>query len=711
MPASAATRTSDAKAQVAPIGAKSEHAVETCSPQPYSGILRLQRAVGNRAVDHLIQTKLSISMPGDRYEVEADRVADQVMNTPPDRAGANSGITGHPGSTLQRACDKCDEELQRKAFDDWNLQCQAGSAQSAPAPPNLGSQINSARGSGVSLPNSSRVFFESRFGYDFSQVRIHTGANATSLARSVNARAFTVGHEIFFGVNQYSPEAPTGRRLIAHELTHVLQQSPGLKSAYTSDSANQTPATISIARKPESAPAEGDLMLQRDGIGALDIAQGLIDPASLVGKAWLLLPTWIKAKVIDKAIDANLLVVEKFPGAVLLGSMWALVKAGLIGFWERLKSAKEDLKIKAADTMARIMSGSSDYALGMLKGLATGFFVEGAAGIFIAVWDLFKALKGLWGFFQQIGEAIGGFPQDIKELVKSFTDFGETLVTNIGPAIQEFVSEAKDPKNVGAFLTSLAEKAKGVAKAGGEKIADTLLEMFTKKGAEAEIGESVGSVIGQVLWEVVFAVVTYGAGAAVTAEKTVIKEATRILAKVVGKIAGSILKLVKEIEIIFAKVGAVVKKAVAFVKGKLAAIGGKFGEFADKVGAFLKKLLSNCHESKFVCDFAKKIVKAHEVVWKGFTKGKLAEHFTKHGAEFGAKNSRDYLKMAEAFAAKTGSTVREHKVGNTIFKYEEATNSLFIGNAKGPHIKTFYKPRDGLAGYFTAIKEYIETVE
>jgi len=395
--------------------------------------------------------------------------------------------------------------------------------------------------------------------------------------------------------------------LIAHELTHVLQQSPGLSKAHIPGSPNETsPQTISIARQPESTPADGDLMLQRNGFGVLDIAQGMIDPMSLVGKAWLLLPKWIKAKVIDKAIDANLLVVDKFPGAVLLGSMWALIKAGLVGFWGKLKSAEEDLKIKAADTMARIMSGqSSDYALGMLLGLAKGFFIEGAAGIFIAAWDLFKALKGLWGFFQQIGETIGGFPQDIKELVKSFTSFGEDLLTNIGPALKEFRSEASDPNKVAAFLTTLAEKAKAFAKEGGEKIAGALLELFTKKGAEAELGETVGSVIGQVLWEVVFAVVTYGAGAAVTAEKTVLKEATGILAKIVGKIAGSVLKLIKEIEIIFSKVVAVVKKAVAFVKGKLAAIGGKFGELLDKVGVFVKKLLENCHESKLTCKWPK----------------------------------------------------------------------------------------------------------
>jgi len=69
---------------------------------------------------------------------------------------------------------------------------------------------------------------EQRFGHDFSKVRVHTGSSAEQSAREVNANAYTVGHNIVFGKNQYAPGMYAGRWLIAHELAHVLQQQTGL---------------------------------------------------------------------------------------------------------------------------------------------------------------------------------------------------------------------------------------------------------------------------------------------------------------------------------------------------------------------------------------------------------------------------------------------------------------------------------------------------
>jgi hypothetical protein len=86
------------------------------------------------------------------------------------------------------------------------------------------SRIQSLRGGGQPVPESVRNFFEPRFGNDFSQVSVHTDMNAAETARAVNALAFTVGRDIVFGEGQYAPETESGKRLLAHELTHVLQQ-------------------------------------------------------------------------------------------------------------------------------------------------------------------------------------------------------------------------------------------------------------------------------------------------------------------------------------------------------------------------------------------------------------------------------------------------------------------------------------------------------
>jgi hypothetical protein len=103
------------------------------------------------------------------------------------------------------------------------------------------------RSPGRPLDSSTRGFMESRFGQDFSQVRVHTDAKAAESARAVNARAFTVGRDVAFGEGQYAPQTSAGRRLLAHELTHVLHQGGVPKVR------RQTPASTSA---PASAPAK-----------------------------------------------------------------------------------------------------------------------------------------------------------------------------------------------------------------------------------------------------------------------------------------------------------------------------------------------------------------------------------------------------------------------------------------------------------------------
>ncbi len=90
--------------------------------------------------------------------------------------------------------------------------------------PETEARIRGLHGSGRELPAAERAFFEPRFGHDFSQVRVHTGAHASETVGAVNARAFTVGRDIVFGTGQYSNDTPAGRRLLAHELTHTIQQ-------------------------------------------------------------------------------------------------------------------------------------------------------------------------------------------------------------------------------------------------------------------------------------------------------------------------------------------------------------------------------------------------------------------------------------------------------------------------------------------------------
>ncbi|MGH7890061.1 MAG: DUF4157 domain-containing protein, partial [Thermodesulfobacteriota bacterium] len=199
---------------------------------PVDQILLLQRTIGNRALEGflksgVIRAKLTIGQPGDVYEQKADRVADQVMRMP-DLSKAQSKRVAEYDKfpSIQRTCTECEEGLHRQPMEEEEEMVQA--KEETGATPEVSStvesQINSIRGGGHPLPDSVRTYFEPRFGQDFSPVRVHTDSEANESAQSVNALAYTVGRDVVFAEGQYSPETDSGRKLLAHELTHVVQQ-------------------------------------------------------------------------------------------------------------------------------------------------------------------------------------------------------------------------------------------------------------------------------------------------------------------------------------------------------------------------------------------------------------------------------------------------------------------------------------------------------
>ena len=114
--------------------------------------------------------------------------------------------------------------------EEETVQTKATSNKTSSVSPTTENQIQSLKGGGKPLSPPERAFFEQRFGHDFSQVRVHTDAQAADSARAVNARAFTVGQDTMFGAGEYAPETERGKQLLAHELTHVVQQTSGLST-------------------------------------------------------------------------------------------------------------------------------------------------------------------------------------------------------------------------------------------------------------------------------------------------------------------------------------------------------------------------------------------------------------------------------------------------------------------------------------------------
>lgn len=235
------------------------------------------------------QARLTIGHPGDRFEREADLIADRVMQTPrangaprAEQTRESPGSSSDPASAesirrapeesanatqageLDRGAPQADpdaaapgggdesaahdtEQLAVMLLEEDDLEGNQGSqtpaetsggntvqAREIPGQtPAVSSRdeaaVNALRGGGSPLASASRAFFEPRFGHDFGNVRIHTGTDASRIASAFGARAFTIGRDVVFGAGQYQPATPSGGWLMAHELAHVLQQREGSK--------------------------------------------------------------------------------------------------------------------------------------------------------------------------------------------------------------------------------------------------------------------------------------------------------------------------------------------------------------------------------------------------------------------------------------------------------------------------------------------------
>jgi hypothetical protein len=161
------------------------------------------------------QPKLTVNQPNDIFEQEADAMADRVMRMPDPAVNDNVFFKPAP-INVQRKCQHCGEEEKLHRKENAMAETRGGH--------DLDSYVGSLSSSGQSLPDSSRQFFEPRFGRNFSDARIHTDSTAATSAQSINALAYTACNNIVFNSGQYSPDSESGKKLMAHELTHVVQQ-------------------------------------------------------------------------------------------------------------------------------------------------------------------------------------------------------------------------------------------------------------------------------------------------------------------------------------------------------------------------------------------------------------------------------------------------------------------------------------------------------
>lgn len=178
----------------------------------------MQRIPKQKPTPVKIQPKLQVNEPGDVYEQEADAMAEKVMRGDQQPAKP-AAVTGLIGRSVQRKCAHCEEE-EKKEQVMRKVNGAGGSSISS----SFASSLQTSKGGGFSLPPATKSYMENAFGADFSAVRIHTGQPAQDMNKSVSAKAFTHGSDIYFNTGEYRPTTHEGQKLLAHELTHTIQQ-------------------------------------------------------------------------------------------------------------------------------------------------------------------------------------------------------------------------------------------------------------------------------------------------------------------------------------------------------------------------------------------------------------------------------------------------------------------------------------------------------
>lgn len=353
-----------------------------------SPALQLQRRIGNDATQRFFaqaQRAAAVSSPHDPTELEAHAMARQVVRmSDASVGGLGTATQATPGATIQRAA-----------------------AATAPAAAPSSVVLPSGVGAGAPLPSGVRSYMEPRFGASFSNVRVHTGEHAAQMSQQLGAHAFTVGEHVFFGRDQFRPDTDSGRELIAHELTHTVQQGAAVQR---SADPNASPLTVSERSAPQ---------VQR--LGLSDALDSIASKANVI-PGFRLLTIVLGVNPVNMApVDrsaANLLraLLEMIPviGALVVQALDNHGIFAKVGAWV-------EVQVRALGMVGSAMKGALDTFLGTLK------------------WSDIFDLGGVWERAKRI------FTEPIDRLLA----FGKSLVTQIVAFVR------------GAILLPLAKLAEG----------------------------------------------------------------------------------------------------------------------------------------------------------------------------------------------------------------------------------------------------------
>jgi hypothetical protein len=500
-----------------------------------------------------IQTKLTIGAPNDVYEKEADSMADKVVQrlAQPERVTAKEqSLLTKPFSNyftpfVQRKCAHCEEEekLQKKEKEGDNLL--NGKLQKKPIfesnaePPDddkkvqrkcaecekeeklqkksdnnssnssgqIESRLMASKGNGVLIPTQTRAEMEHSFGADFSGVRIHSDSSAAHLSQDLGAHAFTHGSDIYFNSGKYDTGSTAGKHLLAHELTHVVQQgAPSLRKKNVADNQTQylhtghsqvqghwynfsIPFTdYEFDPSIEGVKTAASLVKDKVVEGAewiFNKIKGLIND----GKEWLI-GKWNAIKEFGKTCFdnvksgfGNLIQFITSPmsafisalsvmNADLLGGTWNLIKTGANMLWSGINSVINgvlDIGRTIWNGVAGIVNGMFNTISGLMNSTAfrllPGWLQDEARSLFASMQSLWNKVSSYW---TDIWQRLTSTVQEILDSVKSFID----KILNFG--IGAVISMVRNLREVYNFMKKLFADPEGTIRPLLDKLAGKL---------------------------------------------------------------------------------------------------------------------------------------------------------------------------------------------------------------------------------------------
>jgi len=432
---------------------------------PARSLVGLQSVIGNQAMRRLIdspyiQTKLQVSKPGDPFEQEADRVADNVMRmTEP--GGDDKETSSVQTQLVQRRVpsvavreDDDEEKIAREADNDYEADRDETVARSAtetpiqmraeeddeeletapPAPPiqrqahdeetplmfksesgqpqassDLQQKLNTSKGTGQPLPKETRASLESSIGADFSNVKIHTGTDAVEMNKDLGAHAFTHGSDIYFNAGKYDPSSSSGKHLLAHELTHTVQQGGAVRTKKQSgDQYSRTDSpTLQASWYNFSIPFT-DYEFD-PSIEGVKTAAGLAADTAKAGAGW----------VKDKVVEGVEWVFEKIKGLINDGVEYLTTK------FDEIK----EFGASCFDTITNTVNGALSLITSPMNSI-TGAFTSMNAAILSGAWNSLKA--GATTAWRTIKTAVDGVLKIGSGIWSAVSGFVATIFDGVG---------------------------------------------------------------------------------------------------------------------------------------------------------------------------------------------------------------------------------------------------------------------------------------